>query len=552
LRAPGARGKPEHLEIGATFLAVRPAANSLGADNSKSRFQSLSKWPSYLRALVGSPCPKARVADTSKPGRVAVKRIFVSAVKGAGLCLALSVGSVASATAQMTDLDYQLAYQRGIEAVLWSMPAISIRELQEAAFKDYGVTWSDVILWSRPAVPRHELLTANNQVPYALTFLNLRQGPVVVEIPAAGAKALLFGSFVDNWQAPVVDVGPSGTDEGRGGKYLFLPPGYSEPVPDGYIPVRMEGYVVAGGLRPVPANRGTAADAHSYAQQMKVYPLADAAAPKPTRFVDGYPKPFHSLPVYDASWFRELAAMVNEEPVRERDKVMMGMLASIGIERGMPFQPDARMQKALAAAMADARRMMQHYFETPGRALAPWWQGSQWSALSPAALRLASEFTYETDDALWIDARAGGLFYWATFLPKKLGGGTFYLMDLRDSAGQLFDGQATYRLHVPAIVPAKDFWSAVVYDVNTKAFVCAGPCDSADNRVGLSSFDKPTMKRNGDGSVDLYFGPKAPPGFEKNWVTTAGKNFFLIFRLYGPEKAFFDKTWKLPEVEKVL
>ncbi len=480
-----------------------------------------------------------------------MNRVIASALKSAGLCLALCIGSVGSGRAQTADLDYQLAYQRGIEAVIWSMPAISIREFQESAFKDYGISWNDVVLWSKPAVPRHELLTANNQVPYMLTFLNLRQGPVVVEIPAAGEKALLFGSFVDNWQAPIVDVGPSGTDEGRGGKYLFLPPVYSEPIPDGYIPVRMQGYVVGGGLRPVPANGGTAEDAHSYAKQMKVYPLADAGAPKPTRFIDGYPKPYHSLPTYDASWFRELAAMVNEEPVRERDKVMMGMLASIGIERGKPFQPDANTQKALDAAIVDGRRIMQHNFETPGRALAPWWQRSQWSAFSPATLKLASEFTYETDDALWIDARAGGLFYWATFVPKKLGGGTFYLMDLRDSAGQLLNGQATYRLRVPAVVPAKDFWSAIVYDMDTKAFVCAGPCDTADNGVGLSSFDKPTMKQNADGSVDIYFGPNAPAGFEKNWVTTAGKNFFLIFRLYGPEKTFFDKSWKLPEVEKV-
>lgn len=480
-----------------------------------------------------------------------MKHILISALKGAGLCIALSVGSAAAVRAQNTDLDYQLAYQRGIEAMIWSMPAISIREFQESAFKDYGASWNDVVLWSKPALPRHELLTANNQVPYMLTFLNLRQGPVVVEIPAAGAKALLFGSFVDNWQAPIVDVGPSGEDEGRGGKYLFIPPGYADPIPDGYIPVRMEGYVVGGGLRPVPANGGTAEDAHTYAQQMKVYPLADAAAPKPTRFLDGYPKPYHSLPAYDASWFSELAAMVNEEPVRERDKVMMGMLASIGIERGKPFQPSANTQKALDAALVDGRRIMQRFFETPGQALTPWWQGSQWSAFSPKMLQQANEFTYETDDALWIDARAGGLFYWATFVPKKLGGGTFYLMDLRDSAGQLFDGQTTYRLHVPAVVPAKDFWSAIVYDRDTKAFVCAGPCDTADNGVGLSSFDKPTMKQNGDGSVDLYFGPKAPAGFEKNWVTTAGRSFFLIFRLYGPEKEFFERTWRLPEVEKV-
>ena len=164
---------------------------------------------------------------------------MTKSLKLAALTLALSVGSVASAGAQPTDLDYQLDYQRGIEAMIWSMPAISIREFQESAFKDYGANWNDVILLSKPAVPRHELLTANNQVPYMLTFLNLRQGPVVVEIPPAGEKALLFGSFVDNWQAPIVDVGPSGTDEGRGGKYLFLPPGYSEPIPEGYIPVRM-------------------------------------------------------------------------------------------------------------------------------------------------------------------------------------------------------------------------------------------------------------------------------------------------------------------------
>ena len=203
------------------------------------------------------------------------------------LSFAASTGLLASPAARANDLEDQLVRARAVEAVIWSMPAISIREFVKATFKDYGATWNDVLLWSKPALPRHEFLTANNQVPYMLTSLNLRSGPVVVEIPAAGAKAVLFGSFVDNWQAPIVDVGPSGEDEGRGGKYLFLPPGYSDPVPDGYIPVRMQGYVVAGGLRPVPANGGNAEDAHVYAQQVKVYPLADAAAPKPTRFIDG-------------------------------------------------------------------------------------------------------------------------------------------------------------------------------------------------------------------------------------------------------------------------
>ena len=163
-----------------------------------------------------------------------------------------------------------------------------------------------------------------------LTAINLRQGPVVVEIPAAGAKALLFGSFVDNWQAPIVDVGLSGTDEGRGGKYLFLPPGYTDPIPEGYLPVRSEGYVVAGGLRPVPANGGTAEDAQAYAQQMKVYPLSDGAAPN--RRISSMAtrnRTIRSLPMTQAgsaNWPR----WSTKEPVRERDKVMLGMLASIG------------------------------------------------------------------------------------------------------------------------------------------------------------------------------------------------------------------------------
>lgn len=473
------------------------------------------------------------------------RRNRIASTLAAGLALLANVSFAAP------DAEEQLVHSRAVEAVIWSMPAISIREFVAASFRDYGTTWNDVVLFSKPAVARHELMTANNQVPYMVTSLNLRNGPVVVEIPPAGAKALLFGSFLDTWQAPLADVGPAGEDAGKGGKYLFLPPGYSGPIPDGYIPVHALSYLVAGGFRPVPANGGSAEEAHTYALQVKVYPLAEAAAPRPTRFVDGFPKSFHTLPAYDSSWFQELASLVNDEPIRERDKVMMGMLASIGIERGKPFTPDAKLQKALRAALADARGLMEGYFRTPGRALDPWWPGSHWGAPSSNVMKKANAFTFETDEALWLDARAGGLFYWATFAPKKLGGSSFYLMGLRDSGGELLNGHSIYRLRVPAQVPARDFWSAIVYDADTKGFVCAGPCEQAGNAVGLSSFDKAAMKKNPDGSVDLYFAPRAPAGYEKNWVSTANRSFFLIFRLYGPEEALFDRSWKLPDVEKV-
>jgi hypothetical protein len=408
-------------------------------------------------------------------------------------------------------------------------------------------------VFSKPAGrPRLEVLTANNNVPFLVTAVNLKNGPVVVEVPASTNTAELLGMFVDNWQASIADVGVTGEDKGKGGKYLLLPPGYSDRIPDGYIPLRSEGYVIVLVYQPVAVGGGTLEDAHALTLKTKVYPLSDAANPKPNRFVDGYPLPFHSLPVYDLSWFRKLSEFVNDEPVRERDKVIIGMLASLGIERGKPFQPDAKTSKALEAAIADAYRIMQSWFQTPGKALTPWWPGSQWMGLNMAALaNMGIGWTFETENAGWIDQRAADPFFWANYLPKNLGPGQFYLMALRDSTGQLFKGQATYRLRVPADVPVRYFWSAIIYDNTTKSYICDGPCDTASNRVGLASYEKPNMKLNQDGSVDLYFGPKAPAGFENNWIPSAGKDFFMIVRVYGPEKALLDKTWKMPDVEKI-
>jgi Protein of unknown function (DUF1214) len=148
------------------------------------------------------------------------------------------------------------------------------------------------------------------------------------------------------------------------------------------------------------------------------------------------------------------------------------------------------------------------------------------------------------NDRILIDERAGGAYFWVTYLPKVLGGGSFYLTGLRDSDGELFNGKDTYRLRVPADTPADDFWSVIVYSMKTKGFV-----ENVET-VGLSSQRMERMKRNGDGSVDVYFAPTAPEGMESNWIPT-GKDFFLLFRLYGPGKALFERTWTLDDVVKV-
>jgi hypothetical protein len=441
-------------------------------------------------------------------------------------------------------LDFQLAVQRGTQAVIWGIPAVSMMDARKSAERQLGFNFNDIIYFSKPMVSRHGFLTANDDVPYVITILNTKDGPVVLDVPPASEKAVYFGSVIDAWQVPVVDVGPAGEDAGKGGKYLFLPPGYKGSVPDGYVVHQPKTFHLYVGLRPVTINGGTLAEAVDYAKRLTAYPLSEADNPKPTRYIDAFPKAWDTLPKYDMSYFEDLATIVNEEPVQEKDLVMMGMLSSIGIEKGKPFKPAEETARALEQALKVGYDMMQEYFVTPGKALTPWWTGGQWQGPNFPQEQAEEGFPFVTADELLLDERAGGLYFWATFIPKHLGKGSFYLIGLRDESGELFDGSSLYRLRVPKDVPAAQFWSAIVYSMKTKGFIANA------SKVGIGSYHEAELERNADGTIDLYFGPNPPKGLESNWLPT-GEDFFLIFRLYGPEKALFEKTWILPDVEKV-
>jgi hypothetical protein len=200
--------------------------------------------------------------------------------------------------------------------------------------------------------------------------------------------------------------------------------------------------------------------------------------------------------------------MINEEPMQARDLVMMGMLSSIGIRRGQPFKPDAETTNALNQAAEDGYTHMQYYLLTPGKALVPYWSGNQWQVLNISREQLAQGFPFETADELLLDQRAGGGYFWLSFFPKKLGAASFYLVGLREKTGALLNGRSLYRLRVPKDVPVSQFWSATVYNMETKSFFA-----NADS-VSISSFEKAQLQLNPDGTVDLYLGPKAPAGLE--------------------------------------
>jgi hypothetical protein len=441
----------------------------------------------------------------------------------------------------------QLAYQRAIEAVIWSMPAMSDVFFRDSLVRDFGMQAGDVLVMSKPLVARHEVLTANNQVNYAAIHYDLTRGPWVIEIPPSNADYAIIGEICDNWQAPITMVGVPGPDRGRGGKYLLLPPGSKNSPASGYIPVRLEGYRGMMVFRPVVVAKGTMEGSVALARQTKSYPLGNTAGSNQTRVLDGWDKSWHSLAVYDVTWFEKLAKFVNDEPIRKRDELMVGMLSSLGIGKGTSFAPSESAVKMLNAAVSAAYQIMQSGFVTPGVALAPWWPDGVWMNMNPAYLKIMGEgWSYQTADAVYSYQRAVTPFFWANYLPIKLGGDQLYLMGLRDTTGALLSGQASYRLRVPANVPVDKFWSAILYSQKTKSFV-----PNQLNRVGLDSYEKSKLKPNADGSVDIYLGANAPSGYEQNWLPSAGEDFFVIFRFYGPAKSVYEKTWRLPDIERV-
>jgi hypothetical protein len=448
----------------------------------------------------------------------------------------------AGTTASVRNFDYQLKYQRAFEAVLWFAPAVAIYRFRAAAFEELGLDDNDIIAYSGTAMPKLEAITANSTTPYITAFCDLRRGPTVLEVPAAGADGSLYGQVVDAWQLTIADIGPSGLDEGKGAKILFTPPGYDAPVSAGYIHVASPNYRIAFALRSVPAAGKTTKDAYAYAQRLRMYFLSEAANPPEQRFVDPLDDRYPTLPHYDERHFEDVHAIVSAEPVKPEDKMMMGMLASLGIERDKPYAPDASTIKAMRQAAVDAWHFLQSWFDDfPKERL--YWPDRHYASLLQTDENSAFIFSY--DDRIDIITRAAE-YFWCTYMPKKVGASpaTQYMMALADAAGNPLEAGKLYKLSIPAEMPVKQFWAVTIYDRATKAFIYT---DSG--RTTLSSYDVAGMQKNADGGVTIYVGPQAPPGLEANWIPSDGKRPLPAVRFYGPTDALNQKSFKMPDFE---
>jgi hypothetical protein len=429
-------------------------------------------------------------------------------------------------------------FQRAVQTYLWALPMVSVGEVEDVLMGVPGAAHGDIFRADTvPAIRR--FLTGNATTPYLMTWLNLaKSGPLVIEIPVGPTAG-----FVDDlWQRPVTDMGFPGPDKGKGGKFLVLGPGQATPAgAKGYIVVRSTTF---NNLWLVRLLSPDAREREAMLAKIRLYPFRQRTMPPATKVLSvGAGTSYANAPRGFVYW-EKLSRWVNEEPVQERDRIMMAMLRSLGIEKGKPFQPDARMKKLLTEATLVGEAMAKvNDYEKRDMPLAHYADGSRWE------FALCLDPSQETANYTQLDERAAW-FYEATATSKGMvsktpGVGSVYLGSYKDKAGDWLDGANTYRLHVPPNVPAKQFWSITLYDVSTRTLI-------ENNTEITDRSSRQDLMKNADGSVDLYFGPNAPAGFEKNWVpTVAGKAWFPYFRLYGPTEAHFNRTWVLPDFEKV-
>jgi len=433
-----------------------------------------------------------------------------------------------------------LDFQRGVNAFLNAIPIASMYAMR-AGIREAGVTSNNMVGITEDLLDSRSLfLTGNTTTYYVINWLDLKDGPVVVDVPPN-----VLGFLDDFAFHYVADMGMVGPDKGKGGKYLLLPPSYDGDVPEGYFVVKSPTYGNWFLLRAFPSKDDPQAGVKSMKKHLQIYALADADNPPPTQFINWSGKHFNTIHSNDFTFFEEVNAVIQEEPSAAFDPETLGLLSAIGIHKGKPFQPDERLKKLLtdgaAVGNATARAIL---FATRDKDMY-YYPDRQWKTPFSGGYQFVRE-----NGERWLDGRTLFHYYATGITPamevKVVGAGSQYVYTERDSEKRYLDGGKTYRITVPAQVPVKDFWSFMVYDSQTRSML------QTDSQFPGIDGLKEGLKINDDGTTTVYFGPQPPEGMENNWAQTLpGKSFNVMYRMYGPLEPWFDKTWKLGDFELV-
>ena len=320
---------------------------------------------------------------------------------------------------------------------------------------------------------------------------------------------------------------------------------YEKAIPEGYFVCRTPTFRNLFFFRAFLKGDDFAGTANALKAKFRMYPLAQAANPPTQKFMNCSGKQFNTVHANNFKFYEELNAVVQYEPADAFNPELVGQFASIGIKKGQPFNPDARMKKILTEAVAVGNATARALSFAPRKQSVFFYPDRKWN--SPFA-GLSYEFLNNgervLDDRIFFHYVATGIT--PAMAAPKVGTGSAYAFTTRDSQDNYLDGGKNYTVTLPAPVPVNNFWSFMVYSGQHRSML-----ETDQKLAGLDS-NNPSVKPNADGSYTMWFGPAAPQGHEGNWIQTMpGKSFNCLLRLYGPLQPWFDKTWRPGEIEMV-
>ena len=445
-------------------------------------------------------------------------------------------GMPSEATVQKT-YDF-LDLSRGVDAFLNGMPAASIYAFLEG-LKEAGLEPGDLGITETLLDARGLLLTAQSTTPYAFAEIDLKNGPIVIEIPGP-----VLGILDDAFFRYVIDIGLAGPDQGKGGKYLIIGPDYEGEIPEGYFVAQSRTYRHWLLMRVFVKDGDLEASTKELREGFRTYPLAQVNNPPKQKVHDVSGLQFNTIHANDEGFYEELNAVVQYEPADAFDPELVGLFASIGIKKGTPFAPDERMEKILMDAAAIGNATARSLVFRPRNSAPYFYPDRRWYTSFAGGHDFMNNGELVLDDRIMFHYAATGIT--PAMATPKVGTGSAYAFTPHDAEGNYLDGAKTYNVTLPAPIPVNNFWSFMVYSGQHRSML-----ETDQKSAGLDS-NSPSIEQNSDDSYTVWFGPEAPEGHEGNWIQTIPeKSYNVILRLYGPLDPWFDKTWKPGDLELV-
>jgi hypothetical protein len=436
--------------------------------------------------------------------------------------------------------------QRAVQSYMMVIPALNVIGLRDGSEAEFGAGYNVLPIWKDRMDSRALVPTPNADVIYSMSYLDLKEhGPLVVYAPPK-----VIGMFTDFYQRTLTDVGAAGPDRARGGLYLLLPPDYEGTVPGGYFTFKSSTYNVFLFFRTVLTQGKNGPDTKvpvATAEQTRVYPLGSNEGKRPKmQFPNGSGKRVNFMYPTDFTFWEKLKKWIDYEPVGALPFEVRGMLASLGIVKGQPFEPGPAERKALEEALTLAPKMIYANRITPGFFSRTMYYDDRYymNAWSGA------DANYKMPTFTDIDVRAAYFQYAYSSAPAMVvdtvNHGSKYPNLIRDADGELLDGANTYKLRLPPNIPAALYWAVTLYNATDGTMP-----ETPQLLPSRNQYDK--VKTEKDGSIVLWFGPTKPKGVdEKNFIQSIpGRAQLIAVRLYGAGADFYDQTWKPDDAVKV-